>query len=93
MTDPLLDIPPSPSPRLKWMAENCVKLYFCPTSDDGQWWAWCGERDAMEVLHGSHAYEFFAQADTEDEAITGHAKRRGIPLWNEASFRREGGEG
>jgi hypothetical protein len=79
----LFPLPETPSPRLQWIAANQVKTYFASESDDGPWWAWCGERTAEQLYRGSKLEENFVQADTEEDAIVAHAKRRGIPLWNE----------
>ena len=83
MSDSLFDIPPVLSPRLKWMEKYNVKTHYALESDDPPHWCWCGDRDAMSVALGSRGNECFAQADSEDEAIEGHAILRGILLWNE----------
>lgn len=81
--DLLFDVPQTLSPRLTWRQRHGVSIALVTGSEDGAWWAWCGGRSAEQVANGSLPHEHFAQADSEDAAITAHALRRGLRLWNE----------
>ena len=65
------------SPRLLWMKENKVKT-LRENALEWEWMAWCS--DESKPMHT-------AFGGTEVDAITSHAIKRGIPLWNETGIK------
>ena len=71
------------SPRLAWLKKHKIHTYYCETSEEGKHWAWTGDSPPENLINGAPLSAFFAQADTQVDALVAHAKRRGIRMWNE----------
>jgi len=80
MTD-LFPIPPSPSPRLAWMAKHDLHTHCSGAAKDflGEPWnCWRGDLKDATVLNDD-----YATGATEIDAIVAWAKAHGVKLWNE----------
>ena len=85
MTDTLFDLPESPSPRLKWIAEKQVRTHNHPQSEP-PWSAWLPSQDYSSTwpcCYDPLQEDMVGQGDTEDEAIIALAKKLNLKLWNE----------
>lgn len=98
MNDLLLDVPPTLSPRLLWMAENRIQVDDPRPLSSEPFRAYVIFNPMLptlinhEILSGNRGITFQdGYGQTEDEAITSLAKALSIRLWNESQFHREGG--
>jgi hypothetical protein len=86
MTDNLFDIPETPSPRLKWIAEKQVRTHHHAQSEPA-WSAWLPSQDFGPTWSGCYdpaQEDDVGHGDTEDEAIVELARKLNLKLWNEA---------
>ena len=88
MTDTLFDIPESPSPRLKWMRDNQIRIIHngdVSPGDEDEWGNRLSPFCATKSKPGNLVFadHVTGWGDTEDEAIVELAKKLSIPLWNE----------
>lgn len=84
MSESLFDLEEQISPRLRWLRMHEVKQQRVDAAFDLPFWCWTGPWQAGDFSpDGAPTAAFFAQADSEDEALVAHAKARGIRLWNE----------
>ena len=78
MSEELFNLPPSPSPRIKWMREHAIQTHYCADIEDGPWSAWTGSlADAIETEDG------MGYGMTEEDAVIDYAKNANLKLWNE----------
>lgn len=89
----LFDLPPSPSPRLLWIARHGVQTFRIDVrTQDNPWTAFIrhddqeGTGDVHDDYHRHRSMwgdMLSGHGATEDEAIVEMAQKRGIKLWNE----------
>jgi hypothetical protein len=92
MNDELFTIPETLSPRLLWIAANCILTHHAPHCPEAPWIAiqpFDGDRgkEVGEIM--AESCRLYDDADaigygqTEDEAIVSLAKKLNLRLWNE----------